>query len=102
MTISLRSTMKWCRPDVTEPTDDSTENMEASLLSNQSDKLMIIRNGRCPLNVFESTGFVSDGGPTEFIPNDTYASYEKFFTVVTGINGMECNREITVRPCVLF
>jgi DNA mismatch repair ATPase MutS len=48
---------------------------------------MIIRNGRYPIDVSESRGLVSGGAPSEFIPNDTYASDDKFFTVITGING---------------
>lgn len=48
---------------------------------------MIIRNGRYPIDVSESAGLASGGGPSELIPNDTYASDDKFFTVITGING---------------
>lgn len=47
---------------------------------------ILIRNGRYGIDVTDS--FLSSSeGPREIIPNDTYASNHKFFTVISGING---------------
>jgi DNA mismatch repair protein MSH4 len=47
---------------------------------------ILIRNGRYGIDVSDSC-FTTAGGPQDFIPNDTYASANKFFTVISGING---------------
>ncbi len=47
---------------------------------------LLIRNGRYGIDVSNSY-LSSSEGPKEIIPNDTYASETKYFTVISGING---------------
>ena len=47
--------------------------------------MMVIRKGRHPIDF--SDNLTSGDGLPEYIPNDTFASDEKTFTVITGING---------------
>jgi hypothetical protein len=48
---------------------------------------MVILNGLYPINMCDYEGQAAGGGPAEFVPNDTYTSEAKHFTVITGING---------------
>lgn len=47
---------------------------------------ILIRNGRYGIELSDSY-FTNAGDPQGIIPNDTYASASKFFTIVSGING---------------
>ena len=58
---------------------------EASRGENSSNAILI-RNGRYGIDVSDSH-LGSTDGPKEIIPNDTYASNQKQFTVISGING---------------
>jgi DNA mismatch repair ATPase MutS len=59
--------------------------VHTSVLAEQG-AAMMIRNGRYAIDV-SSSGLNPADGPTEHIPNDTYAADGKNFTVITGING---------------
>jgi DNA mismatch repair protein MSH4 len=72
------SKLPWTRPILTGD--------EASGEETAGDGGILIRNGRYGIAVSDSH-FTSSGGPQETIPNDTYASASKFFTVISGING---------------
>lgn len=79
------SRLPWCRPVVSERTGNGD-----ALASNGEDLLnsggaLMIRNGRYGIDV--TKGLASGVGLDDFIPNDTFASDEKNFTLVTGING---------------
>lgn len=46
---------------------------------------IIIQSGRYGIDVTDS--FICDDGPMQMVPNDTYATGMKHFTVLSGING---------------
>jgi len=49
---------------------------------------MLIRQGRYPIQTSELAGLVGGDGSTPIlVPNDTYTTEDKPFTVITGING---------------
>jgi DNA mismatch repair protein MSH4 len=73
------SKLLWCRPIIT---GDSTED-DASV---NDPCTLAIRNGRYAIDV-TGTGLVTMDGPGDTIPNDTYANADKYFTVISGING---------------
>ena len=76
------SKLPWCRPIIT---GDSTEDDDSSSTSSDPCTLAI-RNGRYAIDV-TGTGLVTSDGPGDVIPNDTYANADKYFTVISGING---------------
>lgn len=67
-TVTL-SRQTWCRPIVTDSDKES---------------VLMIRNGRFAIDVGSTR---ARNGNQGFIPNDTYVSLDKPFTVITGING---------------
>jgi DNA mismatch repair protein MSH4 len=72
--------LPWSRPvlhDNVSPT--------ATEAPDSSDTGITIRNGRFGIDVTDS--YVSEDGPPGIVPNDTYATGMKNFTVVSGING---------------
>jgi hypothetical protein len=77
--------MQWCRPDVSERAMVDEDINNASVQSNQEAGMMVIRKGRHPID-FSDNLIICDESQ-DFIPNDTFASDEKPFTVITGING---------------
>lgn len=77
--------MQWCRPDVCERSVVAEDSNTDTVQSDQEAGMMIIRKGRHPID-FSDNLTTGDELP-EFIPNDTFASDEKTFTVITGING---------------
>ena len=77
--------MQWCRPKVTDCSTVDDEPNVSSVKSNREACMMVIQKGRYPIDVSDSN-VVGNDIPA-FIPNDTYASDDKFFTVITGING---------------
>ena len=77
--------MQWCRPDVSERSAAADESNTGSLQSNQEAGMMVIRKGRHPIDFSEN--LTTGDELSEFIPNDTFASDTKTFTVITGING---------------
>ena len=84
------STLPWCRPFMHEQTD-SRGPKEAARVEEESsatygESSLMIRNGRYAIAASES-GLEAEEGPTEFIPNDTYAAKGKNFTLISGING---------------
>jgi hypothetical protein len=81
------SSLKWCRPDVSEQTVVTDDCNTTTVQSNQEAGMLVIRKGRYPIDVADTLGSGGDGF-SEFIPNDAFASDEKTFTVITGINGM--------------
>lgn len=52
---------------------------------------MMIRKGHYPIQVSELASLVAGDGSSELVPNDTFATDEKPFTVITGINGASCS-----------
>ena len=66
----------WCRP-VMKVVDDEGDSDSTTLM---------IKNGRYAINV-EDSFLASAEGPSEVVPNDTWAEGDKSFTVITGING---------------
>ena len=81
--------MQWCRPDVCEGSVVAEDSNTATVQSEQEAGMMVIRKGRYPID-FSDNLTTSDAFP-KFIPNDTFASDEKTFTVITGINGAMCS-----------
>ncbi|KAL3944879.1 MAG: hypothetical protein SGBAC_001022 [Bacillariaceae sp.] len=79
--------LPWSRPvlhnDSSNEEDSTTEEEEQS--SNDSSGI-IIRNGRFGIETINSCTS-DDGDPTKIVPNDTYATGKKRFTVISGING---------------
>jgi hypothetical protein len=59
---------------------------------------MVILNGLYPINTLDYEGHAAGGGPAKFVPNDTYTSEAKHFTVITGINGKQCGTDV-VQAC---
>ena len=53
--------------------------------SDSSEGGIIIQGGRYGIDVTDS--LISDDGPMQMVPNDTYATGTKHFTVISGING---------------
>ena len=74
------SKLPWSRPSIADEMGDSAANDFV-----RSGALMI-RNGRYAIDVSESY-LASAEGPQEIVPNDTYATGLKNFTVISGING---------------
>jgi DNA mismatch repair protein MSH4 len=73
------SKLPWSRPEMAGQSGRSdTSGGKASAIT--------IRNGRYGIDVTDSY-LASADGPKEIIPNDTYASGLKNFTVISGING---------------
>ena len=67
----------WCRPNISQQSVAETENERPGLL--------VIRNGRYAIDI---TGpYIHSREDQGTIPNDTYATEEKHFTVISGING---------------
>ena len=81
----MNSNMQWCRPDVCERSTVAEDCNSATVQSEQEAGMMVIRKGRHPIDF--SDNLTSGDGLPEYIPNDTFASDEKTFTVITGING---------------
>lgn len=77
--------MQWCRPDVCERSVAADDSNTGTVQSDLEAGMMVIRKGRHPID-FSDNLTAGDEFP-EFIPNDTFASDEKTFTVITGING---------------
>jgi MutS domain V len=78
--------MQWCRPDVSERCTGTDDNITASIQSDvNTGGMLVIRKGRYPIDISDS--IICGDGPQEYIPNDTFASDEKIFTVISGING---------------
>lgn len=71
------SKLPWSRPVVGGQDSNSDEG---------SSNAILIRNGRYGIDVSDSY-LSSAEGPREIIPNDTYASDKRQFTVISGING---------------
>ena len=91
------SRLPWSRPKVTDcgttSTTDSKDKSDNTASSAQTSQVggsgaIAIRNGRYAIDV-SGTGVMLHDGPTgsDFVPNDTYASAFKNFTVITGVNG---------------
>lgn len=70
----------WCRPVLSEKAICSEEG------STDSECTMMIRSGRYAIAI-EGHGLESADGSSGYIPNDTFASDAKPFTLITGING---------------
>lgn len=85
--LGYRSDRQWCRPKVANFVGSHRGCSDSSSLQSTSDTLLI-RNGRFPIDLSDASGFKDDDGPPEHLPNDSYSSSEKPFTVITGINGM--------------
>lgn len=79
------STMQWCRPDVCERSVVDEDTNTSTVQSNQEAGMLVIRKGRHPIDFSDNLTTCDES--SEFIPNDTFASDEKTFTVITGING---------------
>jgi DNA mismatch repair protein MSH4 len=77
------SKLPWCRPVVSGGADESLQSQNSD--SDDSGKIAI-RNGRYGIDLTDA-GLASADGPGEVIPNDTYATNAKNFTVISGING---------------
>lgn len=73
------SKQPWSRPVLVGDQADGTENR-------WDDGGILIRNGRFGIDVSDSF-LASSSGPSQIIPNDTYASASKHLTVISGING---------------
>jgi DNA mismatch repair protein MSH4 len=80
------SRLPWSRPLLVE----AAVERDSSQSELDGDSGIVIRNGRFGIDVMgtaqkELAG--SDRGPSEMIPNDTFASKSKLFTVISGICG---------------
>ena len=75
------SRLPWSRPLVS---DDYRETSDSGSISISGG--IMIRNGRYCIDVTDSYLAAADG-PQDVVPNDTYATGEKSFTVISGING---------------
>ena len=92
------SRLPWSRPKVTDcgttsTSSDSKDKSDNTASPAQTSQVggsgaIAIRNGRYAIDV-SGTGVMLHDGPTgsDFVPNDTYASAFKNFTVITGVNG---------------
>ena len=82
--VTSLSSKPWCRPLVSkrsrEPSADSGD-------SEDSAGGMMIRNGWYPIVIQDAANGLDGDGPTDFVPNDTFVSDDKSFTVITGVNG---------------
>ena len=82
----------WCRPFVSDPQQSRTMGClgpgnDASTTAG-SGVALLIRNGRFAITTPDTAASKTDEGhTTPFVANDTYASVDKNFTVITGING---------------
>ncbi|CAJ1969540.1 unnamed protein product [Cylindrotheca closterium] len=77
----------WSRP-VLHNDDDSNEREDSATEEDEQSKDssgIIIRNGRFGIETIDSNA--SDDAASEIVPNDTYATGKKRFTVISGING---------------
>jgi len=84
--------MPWCRPIVTEGTlrphrGGADASMAESSYSSSVGSQMMIRQGHYPIQVSELASLVAGDRSSELVPNDTFATDAKPFTVITGING---------------
>ena len=91
------SKLPWTRPSLTDGAVSAAEDNEngnnggndndndASTHPEESYAIAIC-NGRYGIDVDE-TVFPADGGPGEWIANDTYANLSKNLTIISGING---------------
>jgi DNA mismatch repair protein MSH4 len=70
------SKLPWCRPVITDGPDSLGE-------SNRN--TIVIRQGRYGIDVVDA--WQTSDGPGAFVPNDTYASEQKSFTLLSGANG---------------
>jgi DNA mismatch repair protein MSH4 len=77
------SKLPWCRPVVS---GEASESLESQNSDNDDSGKIAIRNGRYGIDLTDA-GLASADGPGEVIPNDTYATNAKNFTVISGING---------------
>ena len=82
----------WCRPLLSAGRKQSRESCgEEDDMTNTADpspcrqNTLVIRNGRFGIDVSSTRS--ADLGP--FVPNDTFSGGEKYFTIITGINGKQ-------------
>ena len=95
------SKLPWTRPSMTDGTMAATEENEkesnglqnnsggnvtaSSTTSPEGSYAIAICNGRYGIDVEDI--ILTDGGPGEWVPNDTYADLSKNLTIISGING---------------
>ena len=77
------SKLPWCRPVVSGEPGESLQSQNSDI--DDSGKIAI-HNGRYGIDLTDA-GITSADGPGEVIPNDTFATNAKNFTVISGING---------------
>jgi DNA mismatch repair protein MSH4 len=70
------SKLPWCRPVITDGPDS---------LGGSNRHTIVIRQGRYGIDVVDA--WQTSDGPGAFVPNDTYASEQKSFTLLSGANG---------------
>lgn len=87
------SKLPWARPILTDGTVAAAEESESTGSDENGDSegpddsyAIAICNGRYGIDVDNSV-LPPDGGPADWIANDTYASLSKNLTIVSGING---------------
>mmetsp|Transcript_21625 Transcript_21625/g.51237 ORF Transcript_21625/g.51237 Transcript_21625/m.51237 type:complete len:922 (+) Transcript_21625:132-2897(+) len=91
------SKLPWARPCLTDGTTPAAEEVDtneevddadndAAVTNTGESYAIAICNGRYGIDVDDSV-FPSNGGPGEWIANDTYASLSKNLTIISGING---------------
>jgi DNA mismatch repair protein MSH4 len=78
------SKLPWCRPVVSGEAGESLRSQDSD--SDDDSGKIAIHNGRYGIDLTDA-GLASADGPGEVIPNDTYATSAKNFTVISGING---------------
>ena len=86
--VTLSPAETWCRPVVMEACSSHERTHAASDGSTVGDPrgALMIRKGRFAIDV-SGTGLLSPESPNEYVPNDTYATADSCFTIITGING---------------
>lgn len=84
------SSEPWCRPFVSDRnplhTSTGTSSGGASVLA-ESNVALLIRNGRFAISTPDSIAADLGDGSNKCVGNDTYATFRKPFTVISGING---------------
>lgn len=89
------SKLPWTRPTLTNgdmeaaadtKKDDIIQINDADDSNLQNTYAIAICNGRYAIETGDDS-FPSDGGPGQWIANDTYASLSKNLTIISGING---------------
>ena len=75
--IVSESRLPWCRPMITEQSSSHGDESGSGSLT--------ILKGRYSIELGDS--WQSAGGPEAYVPNDTYASQNSPFTVISGVNG---------------